>query len=236
MVSGQRILLVAAEPREFAGLLPLCSGVKKLDWPVDWAKSGECGGKQFRMVANGAGWARAGRAVEAAYAACKPEAIVSMGFCGALDPALNIGDVFVATSIESAGRKFDVCAPFGDLPAHASGVIASIDHIAGTAAEKSRLRSTGASAVEMEAAGVALRAVQYSIPMYCVRSVTDLGQQDFAMDFNEALREDGHFDTIRILTSAFRRPGRAFPELIRLRRSCLIAARSLGEFIACCRF
>jgi nucleoside phosphorylase len=227
---------VAAEPREFDGLLPLCAGVRKLDRPVDWARSGDCNGKQFSMVANGAGWDRAGKAVEAAYPACKPEAIVSMGFCGALVPALNIGDVFVATSIESAGRKFDMCAPTGDLPAHASGVIASIDHIAGTAAEKSRLRAMGASAVEMEAAGVAIRAIQYSIPMYCVRSVTDLWGQEFTIDFNQTLREDGHFDTIRILTSALRRPGRAFPELTRLRRSCVIASRSLGEFIAGCRF
>jgi hypothetical protein len=111
MVSGQRILLVAAEPREFDGLLRFCSGVRKLAWPVYWARSGECGGRRLWMVANGAGAAHAGRAAEAACAACRPEAIVSMGFCGALDPALEIGDVFVATAVDAAGRRFDVRLP-----------------------------------------------------------------------------------------------------------------------------
>jgi len=99
MVSGQRILLVAAEPREFDGLLRFCSDVRKPGWPVYWARFGESGGRQLWMVANGAGAAHAGKAVEVAYPACLPDAIVSMGFCGALDPALSIGDVFVAKAV-----------------------------------------------------------------------------------------------------------------------------------------
>ena len=96
-------MLVAAEPREFDGLLPFCSGVRKLAWPVYWVRSAECAGRQLWMVANGAGAAHAARAVEVACPACRPEAMVSMGFCGALDPALEIGDVFVATAVDAAG-------------------------------------------------------------------------------------------------------------------------------------
>jgi adenosylhomocysteine nucleosidase len=240
MVSGQRILLVAAEPREFAGLLPFCSGVRKIGWPVYWARYGESGGRQLWMVANGAGAAHAGRAVAVAQPECRPEAIVSMGFCGALDPALNIGDVFMATAVEAAGRRFEVCVPSavqaGALPRHATGVLASIDHVAQTAAEKKILRATGASAVEMEAGGVAQRAVEQGIPLFCVRAVTDTAGESFVTDFNRALRSDGHFGTISILTSAFGNPRKAFPELFRLRNFCRIASRTLGEFIAGCRF
>jgi adenosylhomocysteine nucleosidase len=233
MVSGQRILLVAAEPREFNGLLRFCSGVQKLAWPVYWARYGESGGRQLWMVANGAGAVHAGRAAEVACAECHPEAMVSMGFCGALDPALRVGDVFVATGIIGA-------APAVSLPqssaAHALGALASIDHVAQTAAEKKLLRASGASAVEMEAAGVAGRAAEHGIPFFCVRSVTDTAAQSFVTDFNQALLSDGHFGTIRILTSALRSPGKAFPELLRLRNSCNIATHTLGEFIAGCRF
>lgn len=235
MVSGQRILLVAAEPREFDGLLRLCSGVRKLGWPVFWARSGELGGCELWMVANGAGAAHARRAAEIACEACQPEAIVSMGFCGALDPALEIGDVFVATAVDAVGRRFDVCQPHCEI-AHATGVLASIDHVAQTAAEKQRLRTAGASAVEMEAAGVAEFAAERGIPLFCVRSVTDTAAQSFVMDFNKALLSDGHFGTINLLASALRSPGKAVPELFRLRRFCRIATRTLGEFIAGCRF
>jgi adenosylhomocysteine nucleosidase len=235
MVSGQRVLLVAAEPREFDGLLPFCSGVRKLAWPVYWARSGECGGRQLWMVANGAGAAHAGKAVEVACPACQPEAIVSMGFCGALDPALEIGDVFVATAVDAAGRRFDARLP-QSAARYATGVLASIDHVAQSAAEKGRLRAGGAAAVEMEAGGVAQFAAAHGIPLFCVRSVTDTASQSFVIDFNKALLSDGHFGTMKLLTSALRSPGRAFPELFRLRRFCRIATRSLGEFIAGCRF
>jgi len=240
MVSGQRILLVAAEPREFAGLLPFCSSVRKVGWPVYWARYGESAGRQLWMVANGAGTVHAGRAVEVVQPECRPEAIVNMGFCGALDPALSLGDVFVATAVEAAGRRFEVCLPrsgqAGALPRHVTGVLASIDHVAQTAAEKKVLRSTGASAVDMEAGGVAERAAKHGIPLFCLRAVTDTASQSFVTDFNRALRSDGHFGTISILTSAFGNPRKAFPELVRLRNFCRIASRTLGEFIAGCRF
>jgi adenosylhomocysteine nucleosidase len=234
MVSGQRVLLVAAEPREFHGLLRFCSGVRKLAWPVDWARYAECQGRQFWMAANGAGAALAGAATEVGCTVCRPDVIVSMGFCGALDPELRIGEIFVATAILGTGHaslpQLEKAAP------HAVGPLASIDHVAQTSAEKADLRKSGAAAVEMEAAGVAARASAHHVRFYCVRSITDLAGQDFVLDFNKALRSDGHFGTINLLTSAFENPRQAFPELFRLRRSSLIATRTLGEFIAGCRF
>ena len=235
MVSGQRILLVAAEPREFDGLLPFCSEVRKLAWPIDWVRSCDLSGRKLWMVANGAGAAHAGKAVDVACQAGRPKAIVSMGYCGALDPALQIGDVFVATAVDAAGRRFDVRLPQSHAP-HATGVLISVDRVAQTAAVKHLLRTTGASAVEMEAGGVAQFAAARGIPLFCVKSVTDTANHNFILDFNKALLSDGHFGTIKLLTSALRNPGRAVPELFRLRRFCRIATRTLGEFIAGCRF
>jgi len=187
------------------------------------------------MVANGAGARHAREAVEAACAASRPDGIVSMGFCGALDPALKIGDVFVATAVIAGGRRFGLCQPDSDAQ-YESGVLASIDRVAQTAAEKALLREGGASAVEMEAGGVAQAASARGIPTFCVRSVTDTATENFVLDYNNALRDDGHFGTIKLLASALTNPGRAFPELFRLRRYCRIASRTLGEFIAGCRF
>jgi len=225
MVPEQRILLVAAEPREFAGLLRRCRGRRRLAWPVHWARTAESGGRRFWMAANGAGAAHAAQAVDVAVPACRPDAIVSMGFCGALDPALRVGDVVVA----AGGQQ-----PAG--PAHRSGGVMTVDHVAQTAAEKAALRASGALAVEMEAAGVAGRAEYYGIPFFCIKSVTDTAGQTFTVDFNQALRCDGHFGTIRILKSAIGNPWKAFPELFRLGQSCRIATRTLGDFIAGCRF
>ncbi len=100
-----------------------------------------------------------------------------------------------------------------------------------------RCGPAGGSAVEMEAGGVAERAAaQSELPFYCIRVVTDLAGEDMANDFNLALRPDGHFATMSILSRALRDPLVRLPELVRLRNRCVRASRALGDFIADCRF
>jgi adenosylhomocysteine nucleosidase len=188
-------------------------------------------GPDIRLAENGAGAHHAAAAVDAALADFRPDAIVSMGFCGALDPSLAIADIVVATSVNT----FPAQAPTSSKP-HRAGTVCSIDHVAATAEEKRQLHSTGAIAVEMEAAGVAQRAQALGIPFYCIKSVTDLAGETMANDFNAVLRSDGRFDTMNILASSLRRPWVRLPELLRLRKRCILAARSLGDFIADCRF
>jgi len=193
------------------------------------------GSHEFFLTANGAGPRRAAAAVDAAMASFHPDAIVSTGYCGALAPELAIADIVVATAIYAGGCPIAAQWPAAGLP-HRLGPICSLDHVAQTAAEKSRLHSTGAIAVEMEAAGVAGRAQALGLPFFCIKSVTDLAGETMANDFNAALRSDGRFDTIRVLASSLRHPWVRLPELFRLRARCVRAARSLGEFIADCRF
>ena len=170
-----------------------------------------------------------------ALASFHPDALVSMGFCGALDPSLAIADIVVGTTIFSGDRAFAAESPV-TAPPHHLGPICSIAHVANTAREKSQLRTTGAIAVEMEAAGVAERAQRLAVPFFCIKSVTDLAGETMANDFNAVLRSDGRFDTMKVLASSLRRPWVRLPELFRFRSRCVLAARSLGDFIADCRF
>lgn len=222
------LLLVAADPMEFAGLTKFCKQTRPAALPVDWARAAELNGRRILMIANCAGASRAAQAVDAAPGA---DAVVSTGFCGALDPALAIGDIFVATTVGGV----PIASPQSSRP-HASGVLASIDHVAQTAEEKRQLRAAGASAVEMEAAGVMQRCRARRLPFFCVRSITDLAGETFANDFNRALRPDGHFATMQLLRSAICRPVSRLPELVRLRKRCAVAAHTLGEFLADCRY
>jgi len=235
MVSGERLLLIAAEPREFAGLLRFCRDVKPLAWPVHAAWSADLNGRQALLVANGAGRQRAAQAVDVASAKGKPDLICNMGFCGALESSMEIGDIFVAGCVQTGDSKYAVLKPQSARPHH-EGVLASIDRVVQTAEEKRSLRAGGASAVEMEAAGVAARVGSLGVPFYCVRSVTDLADEGFQLDFNQALRPDGRFDTMRLIAASCRRPLSLLPELVRLGRRCRTASLTLGEFVADCRF
>lgn len=225
-----RVLYVAADPMEFRGMLSLAGQVRPAALPVDFARFARIDVHEALLVANGAGWRRAAAAVEAADA-FRAEAVVSVGFCGAVDERLRIADLLSATSITAAGRTHP-CRP---VPAPDTGVIASIDHVAQTADEKRAIRASGARAVEMEAGGVAAAAQSRDLAFYCVRVVTDLAGETLANDFNRALRLDGHFDTMNILRGALRRPTMRVPELLRLRRRCTRAARVLGDFVVGCR-
>jgi adenosylhomocysteine nucleosidase len=228
-----RLLFVASDPMEFRGILGSLDKPQQTCATTRWARSGKMGAHRVFLSANGIGWRRAAEAVDSAYSAFHPDAVISTGFCGALDPKLKIADVVAATCIMPCGDKTSALPPSRTAE---SGPVISIDHVAHTAEEKHALHAQGAIAVEMEAAGVAERARALGLPFYCVRAVTDTASEDMANDFNAALRPDGHFDTMLIFRHALRHPVARLPELIRLRRDCERAARTLGEFFADCRF
>lgn len=231
-----RILLVAADAMEFRGVVRRVADLRPAPLAVDWARTGRLGGNDVLLVAHGAGWKRAAEATSAAIAHFAPDAVVSTGFCGALDEKLRPAEVVVASEIRSGDRSLAVAAPIRSTKPHQKGVICSIDHVAQTAAEKGRLRARGGCAVEMEAAGVAERAHSAGLPFYCVRAVTDLAGENMTNDFNTALRGDGHFDTMLILKGLLRHPSARIPELARLAVRSARASRSLGDFFVGCGF
>jgi adenosylhomocysteine nucleosidase len=230
-----RILMVAADPMEFKGMLRHLTGAQAVRVPVDWARSARLGTHEVMLAANGAGGKRAAAAVEACLENFRAEAVVSTGFCGALEAQLGIGDIVTGTAISTGLGTFPALQP-ASRRQHHMGVVCSIDHIAQTAAEKRELRAGGGSAVEMEAGGVAERAQTRNLPFYCVRVVTDLAEEDLQNDFNRALRPDGHFVTISILRGTLQNPLVRLPELFRLRNRCIQASLALGDFIADCQF
>jgi adenosylhomocysteine nucleosidase len=230
-----KIVLVASDAREFSGVLSRAARIG-IQCPEGlWARGVRLGSHQLLLAANGAGMDRAAKAVDACVARWAPDAVVSFGYCGAVDPALAIADIVVATVIQ--GPAEDMAA--GSVKASGGfrgGPVRSIERIAQTAAEKRRWRAAGAIAVEMEAAGIAERARALGLPFYCIRAVSDLAGEDLLNDFNAALRPDGRFATMALLTGALRRPLIRFPELARLRSRCARASDALGGFIADCGF
>ncbi len=227
-----KILFVASDRMEFPDIVRRASFVRPTGVAVDWSRKAMLGGNEIMLLANGIGPERARAAAAAGIDAFRPDAVVSTGFCGALAPSLGIAELVNANRIVSGGEIYDARAVKGPK----TGPIRSISYVARTAEEKRELALEGAIAVEMEAAGVAAEALRHSLPFYCIRAVTDLAGETLANDFNKALRSDGHFDTMSILRVALLHPATRLPELIRLRKRCIRAARALGDFFADNRF
>lgn len=233
----ETLLLIAAEPREFAGLRRHCRDLKRLPWPLRYARAARLGQFQVLLVAHGAGPRLAAEACEVAWNRSRPQALASVGFCGALVPDLGPAAVVAATELilPDQDRRLPASAPRCSLP-HRRGPVISVDSVVQTAEEKSALARTGAIAVEMEAAAVAERARVWGVPFYCIRSVTDLAGESFKLDLNAARDACGRLSDLRILRAALADPASRMPELYKLYRRSRMAARALGDFIAACEF
>ena len=212
----RRVLVVAAEQFE---LDPIRRAVSRRD------------DVEYVFVANGPGPKLAREAVESAAGSDAFDAYVSVGLCGALADGLGIGAIVVADAVNGV----PVALPQADI-ATVRGPIASVDYVADTVEEKRRLRSTGAIAVEMEAAAVCEKAREAGRPFFAVKAVCDTAGEGFTLDLNAARDRDGRFSVRHILGQAFRSPVTGFPELLRLKRNGGRAVNALGDFFANCSF
>jgi adenosylhomocysteine nucleosidase len=229
-------VFVAAEALEFSGLLRHAERVVKLNWPLDFARKIWLSGHAVILVANGPGPKLAAEAVEIAKGRERLTGIVSTGFCGALDPALNLSDIFIPTELLDFVVQVKVGQALPPAKLYQSGPLLSTNRVAITSAEKSELhKTTGARAIEMEAAGVSAKSQQYNLPFYCIRVVTDTAGESLPLDFNQMRDANGRFSRSKIIFAALRRPT-VFPKLLNFNNRCKNAAQALGDFIADTRF
>jgi adenosylhomocysteine nucleosidase len=214
--------MIAAEAREFSGILKRFGPAAKVEWNgAKFAREVLRDGDKWLLIANGPG----PRCVtEVLRQKMEVNGIINTGFCGALDPSLRIGDIVV----------------WGEAPCRsqfARGEISSSDRVVVTAAEKRQLREkTGAIAAEMEAGAVKKIAADWRVPFYCVRSVSDIADEDMPLDFNLYRDDAGRFSLTGIAMAAMSRPFTRIPALRRLEANCNVASESLGAFFADCRF
>jgi hypothetical protein len=127
------LAFVAAEAREFSGLVRHAERVVRLNWPLDFATRIWLNGHAALLVANGPGPKLAGQAVEIAKGRDRLTGIVSTGFCGALDPALNLSDIFIATELLDSVVDVKVGQALPPAKLYQSGPLLSTDHVAVTA-------------------------------------------------------------------------------------------------------
>src|SRR5256885_10367779 len=128
------ILYVASEAAELKPMAKLLTGVRKLKWPLTYAYEGVWEGRRLLLAANGAGPKLAARAVEVAIRAITSadlsssalEAVVSTGFCGALDPTLRESQIVLATQVlDWANKERYDCVQIADGATAVPGLIAS---------------------------------------------------------------------------------------------------------------
>ena len=237
------MLYVASEASELKPLAKLLTGLRKLKWPVDYAFEGIWESRRILVAANGAGPKLAAQVVEVAIRAAmvaelsssRLEAVVSTGFCGALDPDLRESQIVVASEVlcPASGETF-ACAGVMAEREFVRGGMLSQDRIASNTEQKTKLLAHGAIAVDMEAAGVAARAKRAGLPFCCIKVVSDRADESFPFDLNRMRSDEGRIARGKIGIHALTHPT-VVPALFALKRRSEDAARALGEFLVSCR-
>jgi len=136
---------------------------------------------------SGIGPEPARRAAEAIIALYHPAVLHSVGFAGALDSTLKVGDIFTPEAIVDARDGSRIHLEQG------SGTLLTFTHIA-SAAQKSKLgEAYGAHAIDMEAAAVVAAASAHGIAFVATKAISDEiefelpGMEDF-IDHNGQFR------------------------------------------------
>ena len=123
--------------------------------------------------------------------------VVSFGLCGALDPALKVGDVVVGEAVGDADSWFEADAAWAArivaaAPHAVPGRFARAEQVVSSVAEKTALRSrTGAAAVDLESYTVARLARWFGVPFAVVRAVSDSAARTLPHAAQVGLGTDG---------------------------------------------
>lgn len=215
-----RVAMVAALEREVRPLVK--------HWQVT---EREFDGRTFKffenagtvLVCGGIGAQAARRATEAVIRLFSPDAVVSVGFAGALDDSLKVGDVFVPGRVVDASDGSRVETDTG------LGVLISFAEVAGGEQKKRLAAAYGAQAVDMEAAAVARGAQAHGLRFSACKAISDAS--DFEMPAMEGcISPDGQLRTAKLVASSSVRPW-TWANLMRLGRNSAKASKALCIWI-----
>ncbi len=171
------------------------------------------------LICGGIGAGAARRAAEAVLTLFRPSIIYSVGFAGALDSSLKVGDIVRPIKVIDAGDGSSALLSTG------AGALVTFQSIA-SPGQKSKLReSFGALAVDMEAAAVARAAEQRGIGFAVLKVISDESHFELpALD--RFVNAEGKFSQGRFGLFAAIRPW-IWPQIFRLARNSSKASRVL---------
>jgi len=170
-----KVAIVAALEREVSGLTRSWNRVEQ---QYDGRKFVFFERDEMVIVCGGIGVEAARRAAEAVIALYRPALLQSVGFAGALDVGLRVGDTFLPAFVIDAcdGSRVEIDDPAGleqGRPGQRRGSLLTFAAVVGVQQKASLARAYGAQAVDMEAAGVAAAARAHGIGFSAMKVISD---------------------------------------------------------------
>jgi adenosylhomocysteine nucleosidase len=215
-----RTAIVAAIHREVSALVKGCTRAER-----------EYQGRRFTfferdemvLVCGGIGMEAARRAAEAVIALYHPALVQSVGFAGALQANLGVGDIFTPAVVVDArdGSRTKIAA--------GTGTLVTFMAVADTPQKSALAKAYGAQAVDMEAAAVAAAAAAHGIPFTATKVISD-GLHFEMPELSRFIDSQGQFNTVGFAAFVVLRPW-LWRSVVTLANNSSKAARSLSDYL-----
>ena len=244
---NETIAILGAVTEEIAGIKREINISDRVRLDKSEAWFGKYQGRNIVLVRTGVGRKRAQNATQQVIDKFNPEVIISMGYAGALTEGLNVGDMFVASTIlspESDSNSFEMDDPKNlkwlelakktPPPENVKlkiGRLITVDMVVHTPKAKKELGSRfRAEAVEMETLEIALLTRVNKIAFISIRGISDAVNHEL-IDCSSFLGSDGELSKLRAGWYILTHP-KSLKNAFSLRSNTQIATQNLTDFIS----
>lgn len=174
------------------------------------------------VIVSGMGKANAAKALRKYLSNHTPQIVLTCGFAGGLNPALEH-----CALVYDTDPQFPLLDKLNRTSASA-GTFHCADKILVTTSEKQNcFTQTRADAVEMESDVMRNICREHGIPSATFRVISDTATENIPLDFNQLVDADQKMQWGKLAFTLLRSPGK-IPELMRFQKRVQAAAKNLG--------
>jgi adenosylhomocysteine nucleosidase len=229
--------IVAALPLEVGYLVDSLRRVRRYHAASMPVIEGEHEGKIVAIAVGGMGRAAARRAAAVLLDGHRPGWMISAGFAGALNPALERNDLALPGELLDAdGRCFPTNRPdsIGSGVRHVAGRLLTVDRLVLDPTEKAELhRTTAADLVDLESSAVAAVCAERLARFLSIRVVSDDARTALPREVASLLTKTGTYRVGAAIRAIWSRPS-SVKDFWTLHEHALEAADRLARFVVRC--
>lgn len=231
---GKRIAIIGAIKDEIAGIKNQMLITEPLRWHTGNAFAGEWQGKSIVLVRSGMGCDSAKLALAEIAGKFDLERVISIGYAGALDPTLQVGELVVADQVihYKTPKPYSLDKELiGTMPEARRGTLLTVDEVVASPPAKRAMREKySAVAVDMETSALVEEAEARCLPFASVRAITDTANQEL-IDCSHLVAEDGDVSKLKAGWHILTHPG-DLKGMIDLGKHAKLATANLTLFIS----